>query len=236
MIRIRLAFGMLFLLGSLSGCLTLPPLKMTELESAQGAFVIDKTKPDNYPAVGIAEANIYSCRMGIRFIKRDRFAMPKPTVFGALLAKERPDIASHQVVLERFDVYQNYRLRALSGTRSMGGAVFAAVASSADNKNNKSVDLQNFSLKANPGDGRWNPGENQVGCDGRAEGEYYASEVNGGHDVIVTWLNFSVDDKSYSFRSAYQYQFDESASPTADEMVKKGIEMTVTAVASEISP
>lgn len=236
MIRSLYSFGMLLLLGTLSGCVTLPPIKVPGLDSVSGSFVIDQTKPDNYPAVGLAEGNIYSCRAGIRYIKGERFTPSKAATFGALLVKELPGITARRVVLERFEIYQNYRLRSLSGTRPMGGAVFAAVAGAADNKNNKSIDLPNFSLKANPGNGRWKPAENQVGCDGRAEGEYYASEVSGGHDVIVTWLNFTVDEKPYSFRSAFQYQFDESSSRTADDMVMKAIELTVAAVAAEISP
>ena len=235
MIRKLLVFVTLLVLGALSGCITLPAFQMSGLDAGKGSFVVDKTKPDSYPAVGIAEGNIYSCRAGIRFIKAERFVPPKAATFGALLAKELPEITFHRVVLERFDVYQNYRLRSLSGTRVMGGGVMAAVASAADHKNNKTMDLQNFSIKSNPGDGRWKPGENQVGCDGRGEGEYYASEVNGGHDVIVTWLNFSVDDKPYSFRSAYQYQFDESSSRTGDDKVMKAIELTVAATAAEIS-
>ena len=219
---------------SISACGTLPKLQMAELQGLDGSFVVDKTKPDSYPAVGLAEGNIYSCRAGIRFIKQERFDPPKAVTFGALLAKAKPELASHRVVLERFDVYQNQRLRTLSASGAAGGLILAAVASAADNKNNKAMDLENFSLKSNPGDGRWKPRENQVGCDGRKEGEYYASEVNRGHDVVVTWLEFTVDGTPYSFRSAYQYQFDDTSSRTADDKVFQAIDLTVTAVASEI--
>lgn len=224
----------LMLLLPVTGCVSLPPLAMSDLNAEDGSYVVDSTGKDRYPPFGAAEGNIYSCRAGIRHIGFERFVPPKAATFGALMVKARPEVASRRVVLEQFDVYQNYRLRSLSGTRAMGGAVFAAVAGAADKKNNKASDLENFSIRENPGEGRWKTGENQVGCDGRGEGEYYASEANGGHDVIVTWLKFTVDGTPYHFRSAYQYQFDESTSKTADDKVRVAIELTIASVASAL--
>lgn len=226
--------GLLFVLIMLSGCISFPPVKMEGLEAEKGVFVIDQTKPDSYPAFGLAQGNIYSCRAGIQHIDQKNLIPPKAIMFGALLSRDKPDIVSHQVVLEQFDIYRNYRLRSLSGTRSMGGAVFTAVAGAADQKNNKTLDLERFTIRSNPGDGRWKPDENQVGCDGRGEGEYYASEVNGGSDVIVIWLKFVVDGKPYSFRSAYQYHYDEAATPSAEDKIKEAIDMTIASIASKI--
>jgi hypothetical protein len=226
--------GLLLALIMLSGCISFPPVKMEGLEAEKGVFVIDHTKPDSYPGFGLAQGNIYSCRAGIQHIEQKNFIPPKAIMFGALLSRDKPDIVSHQVVLEQFDVYRNYRLRSLSDTRSMGGAIFTSVAGAADRKNNKALDLERFAIRSNPGDGRWKPDENQVGCDGRGEGEYYASEVNGGSDVIVIWLKFSVDDKPYSFRSAYQYHFDEAASTSGEDKIKEAIDMTIASIASKI--
>lgn len=38
------------------------------------------------------------------------------------------------------------------------------------------------------------------------EGIIFASLAAAGHDVIFTWLVFSVDGQPYAFRSFYQYQ------------------------------
>ena len=225
---------LLLALIMLSGCISFPPVKMEGLDAKTGAFVIDRTKPDSYPGFGLAQGNIYSCRAGIQHIGQKNLIPPKAIMFGALLSREKPEIVYHQVVLEQFDVYRNYRLRSLSGTRAMGGAIFTAVAGAADRKNNKELGLERFAIRSDPGDGRWKPDENQVGCDGRGEGEYYASEVNGGSDVIVIWLQFSIDDKPYSFRSAYQYHYDEAASLTGEDKIKEAIEMTITSIASKI--
>ncbi|HET9033308.1 MAG TPA: hypothetical protein VFN25_10425, partial [Dokdonella sp.] len=163
----------------------------------------------------------------VRSVPKTGLARPPPTQQTA--RKGRLNFLYAQ-----FDVYRNYRLRSLSGTRAMGGAIFTAVAGAADRKNSKALDLERFAIRSDPGDGRWNPDENQVGCDGRGEGEYYASEVNGGSDVVVIWLKFAVDDKLYSFRSAYQYHFDEAASLTGEDKIKEAIEMTIASIASKI--
>ncbi|MGB0134905.1 hypothetical protein, partial [Dokdonella sp.] len=114
---------MLLITLPLTGCVTFPPLKMSGVDATNGSFVEDRTKPDSYPGFGFAEGNIYSCRYGIRHIGQARYVPSKAVIFGALLVESRPEIATHRVVLDQFDVYQNYRLRSLSGTRSMGGAI-----------------------------------------------------------------------------------------------------------------
>ncbi len=73
---------------------------------------------------------------------------------------------------------------------------------------------------------------NMVGCDDRQEGEYDPSLISGGHDVIVSWLRFTVDGTEYHLRSFYQFQ------PEKPEDVNSAatlaVERTVEAVSSAI--
>ena len=219
----------------LGGCM---PKQIVHVEAAHAgsfSFVEDATGKDDYPATPIGEANIYSCRYGIHFYVKDEIVPPKADAFAELLAESKPAITTHKVRLTRFDIYRNWRLRLLSGAgRSMGGAVGYSIAGAADNANNPTTTLERFALQENPGDGRNGRTGNQIGCDGAGEGEYFASDVNGGRDVIVIWLEFDVDGRPYKFRSAYQFNYD--SVPANEKAVAEAIRETVAGVAGKISP
>jgi hypothetical protein len=76
------------------------------------------------------------------------------------------------------------------------------------------------------------PGENQVGCDNRHEGEYYPSEISGGHDVVVTWLKFTVDNQPYYFKTFYQFQPDGKDQIMAG--IREAVEMSINGIAPRI--
>lgn len=223
----------LIVLLSICGCAPKSMVKLPDHGRTDLHYVIDASHPDNYPAFMVGEGNIYSCRYGIHFYAADEFVPPKTRMFAELLATARPQLVEHKVELDRFDVYHNLRLRLLSfaGT-GLGGAVGHEIARNADEKNNPAVDLPPFVLVENPGNGRPDNHENQIGCDGAAEGEYYPSQVNGGSDVIVVWLNFKVDAKPYSYRSMYQFHFDSQGGEGI--AVITAIRTTIDAVASRI--
>lgn len=218
----------------LSGCAPKQVVHMDAPHAGSLSFLEDATGEDDYPSILAGEGNIYSCRYGIHFYVKDEFVPPKAAVFADLLAESKPAIATHKVRLTRMDVYRNWRLRLLSGAgKSMGGGVGYAIADSADKANNPTTTLDRFALTENPGDGRHGRTDNQIGCDGAGEGEYFASDVNGGRDVIVIWLEFDVDGRPYKFRSAYQFNYD--SVPGNDKAVAEAIRETVTAAAAKVS-
>jgi hypothetical protein len=227
----------LLILVVLSLCGCTPPgsiVKFEQQPQATGSYVSSAMQPDNYPSFPLGEGNIYSCRYGIHYYAADEFSPSKLQVFSALLASEKPAITSHKVELNRFDVYRNWRLRLLSRAgSSMGGALGYGIARNADEKNNPTASLPPFLIQEHPGNGRSNDQENQIGCDGKAEGEYYPSQVNGGSDVIVTWLSFTVDGKAYDFRSTYQFHFD--AEGGNDKAVRTAVTTTIKEAAAKIS-
>ena len=220
---------------SLGGCT--PPSSLVKFDQQAPAvpnYVTNATHADDYPAFPMGEGNIYSCRYGIHYYSAGEFSPSKLQVFSTLLAAEKPSIVSHEVELSRFDVYRNWRLRLLSKAgNGMGSALGSAIAQNADEKNNPTAALPPFSIEENPGNGRPDEHENQIGCDGKAEGEYYPSHVNGGSDVIVVWLRFKVDGKSYDFRSMYQFHFD--ADGGKDKAVTTAIASTIKEVAARVS-
>lgn len=213
-----------------------PPPKIIKMNSQPGqviASVTDATAKDSYPAFAIGEGNIYSCRCGIHHYDKSEFVPPKAQMFGEMLTKANPAAKEHAIVLEQFDVYLNWRLRLLSGAgKSQGGGLGMAVAGYADAQNNPTATLPPFTIQENPGNGRSDPNQNEIGCDGAGEGEYYPSQINGGSDVIVTWLKFSVDGKPYSYRSTYGFHFD--APGASEEAARKAIQLTIEAAAQRI--
>lgn len=94
--RVR-GLALMLALASLVGCVSLPELVMSDLGPVDGTYVIDESVPDRYPGVALAEGNIYSCRFGIAHIRRDRMRPPVADTFGALLAKEKPEIGRAHV-------------------------------------------------------------------------------------------------------------------------------------------
>lgn len=217
----------------LSGCATLQhPVAMTGLQRPALDYVVDESKPDDYPGFLAAEGNIYSCRYGIHYETPAEFHPPRAQMFADLLASSLPGITTHHVVLKRFDVYFNERLGRLNVAGGLiGGLVGAAIAQSGEiNKN--VFTFQKIIMVSNPLQVKHNPKEHQVGCDNAHEGEYYASEITGGNDVVVTWLSFDVDDLPYRFESYYQFQPDSTAKMSAG--ISEAMRMTIEGAASKV--
>jgi hypothetical protein len=189
-----------------AGCATVAhKVAVDDLAMPGKAYVEDRTAPDDYPGFMAAEGNIYSCRYGIHHQSVDEFAPPKKDIFAALLAKAVPGIVDQHVVLRRFDVYFNYRLKALdTAGKAIGGAVGHEI-SRVGEVNKDVFEFQKLLVDRNPEAVR-HPEENQVGCDREHGGEYYASEISGGHSVIVTWVKFEVDGHPIHVRTYYQFQ------------------------------
>jgi hypothetical protein len=217
----------------LVGCASLDhKVAMTNLQQPSSHFLVDETKPDDYPSFAAGEGNIYSCRYGIHYQSADEFDPPKAEIFAALLAEQLPSIVNHNVELERFDVFLNQRLKYLHMVgRGMGGAVGEAIASVG------TVNLNVYTFKKIQIDS--SPGtvvhleENMVGCDNAFEGEYYASEISGGHDVVVTWLKFRVDETTYHFKTYYQFQPADDVEATNG--VAEAIRMSIEGIAPKIA-
>lgn len=217
--------------AALGGCAVMDNhVSMGDVQAPAQAFVVDQTQPDDYPGFMSAEGNIYSCRYGIHFESADEISPPKAQLFAALLAKATPAITSHKVVLERFDVYYNHRLKALHGASAMGG-VAGSMAEGAAKQNKDVFTFDKLMIDTNP-DVERHPGENHVGCDDAHEGEYYPSEISGGHDVVVTWLKFTVDSRPYYFRTYYQYQ--PATKPEIAAGISEAIKMSINGIAPRI--
>jgi hypothetical protein len=222
---------------ALTGCAVMDnQVKMDNLQKPTASFLVDKSGPDSYPAFLAAEGNDLSCRYGIHHESAAEFTPPKAQVFASLLEQALPSIASHKVVLQQFDVYYNHRLKALHvlGSGGLGGVVGAsigAVNEGAAHQNSTVFTVDKVLIDTAPEVNR-HPGENQVGCDNRHEGEYYPSEISGGHDVIVTWMKFTVDERPYYFRSFYQ--FTPEGKPMVADGIKEALQMSVNGIAPKI--
>lgn len=198
--------GLVAAIAALPGCMPARPL-VVEVPDATGVEVVDRTTPDDYPGFAGAEGNIYSCRYGIRHVASTEFQPPRAQQLAAMFAANAPSTQGATVELERFDVYENYRLRGLHNAGQMiGGGIGAAISSTGDDTA-KYFRAENLLLERNPDAKAKGPdGENAVGCDHRGEGEYYASQMSGGHDVAVTWLRFRIGDRAFSYRVFHQFQ------------------------------
>ena len=233
----RLAITLVLSGIALTGCTVMDnQVKMDDLQKPSAAFLVDKTHPDSYPAFLAAEGNDLSCRYGIHHESAAEFSPQKSQLFAALLAQALPPIVSHKVVLEQFDVYYNHRLKTLHqlGSGGLGGALGAAIGSQnekAAHQNMSVFTVDKVLIDTDPEVNR-HPGENQVGCDNRHEGEYYPSEISGGHDVVVTWMKFTVDERPYYFRSFYQFT-PEGKVMIADG-IKEALQMSVNGIAPKI--
>lgn len=193
-----------------AGCTPARNMTLTGVPEPARAFVTDATPPDNYPGFGAAEGNIYSCRYGIALQRAEEFIPPKARMFEALLAAEWPELQSREVVLHRFDVYANRRLKLLSQAGGMiGGIIGGSISSAANRATGTQVFQERLVVHVDPDPAFVPDDENPIGCNGRGEGEYFASQVSAGHSVIVTWLRFDVDGAPYHFRTFYPHQEDE---------------------------
>lgn len=229
----KLAFG-IAVLSSLYGCAPSSQIMMSGLVTPRLRYVVDETKPDDYPSYMFGEGNIYSCRYGIHLESADEFHPPKAQMFASLLAQALPGVTSHQVVLKRFDVYYNRRTATLKSATVgiLGGAVGAAVVGSGSTGTNLST-FKKIILIRDPLTVKHSPDEHQVGCDNAHEGEYYASYITKGNNVVVTWLTFDVDAEPYRFESYYEFR------PSNKEEVAKGvseaIRMTIEGAAAQVA-
>ena len=196
-------------------------------------YVHDETGPDRYASVLAGELNIYSCRYGIHGYVRSELDLPKGETFARLLAEGKPAIVFHDVRLKRFDIYRNWRARLLTfAGAATGGAIVQGQARKIDAEHNPEAMQEAFSLQRDPGDGRGTRTENQIGCNGAGEGEYFPSEVTRNRDVVVIWLSFEVDGVPYRYRSMYQFQYTDL--PGNDKAVAEAIEATIREVAAEL--
>jgi hypothetical protein len=209
---------------------------LADLQQPSQPFVVDRTQPDSYPGFLGGEGNDLSCRYGIHHQSANEFSPPKAQLFAGLMTQALPSITSHKVVLERFDVYFNHRLHALHtlGAGGLGGTLGDAIREANERAAHQNITVFTFDkllIDTNPDVDR-HPGENQVGCDNRHEGEYYPSEISGGHDVVVTWLKFSVDGHPYDFRTYYQFQPEGKDNVIAG--IKDALQMSVQGIAPRI--
>jgi len=231
--------AILMVLGgiALAGCTVMDnQVKMDDLQKPSAPFLVDEATPDRYPAYLAAEGNDLSCRYGIHHESAAEFSPQKAQLFAALLAQALPSIVSHKVVLKQFDVYYNHRLRTLHalGSGGVGGFVGAAIGGQNEQAAHQNISVftvDKVLIDADPEVNR-HPGENQVGCDNRHEGEYYPSEISGGHDVVVTWMKFTVDERPYYFRSFYQFT-PEGKVMIADG-IKEALQMSINGIAPKI--
>ena len=222
-----------FLCLVLGACATVShKVTIAEPPGTDTEFVLDLTKPDSYPSFGLGQGNIYSCRYGIRMLLSNEFDPPKAKMFADLISSALPKIKGQQVKLQRFDVYINHRLKSLNGAGNVIGGALGAIISEAGRVNENVYTFQKLLVDTDPYTAR-NPNEHQVGCDDAHEGEFYASEISGGHTVVVIWLKFSIDDRAYNFRTFYQYQ--PANISEEDAGVSAAIQMTFPAVAERIS-
>lgn len=226
------SFG--FVLVLVQGCTAPTKVVFTDVQLDQRTFVKDVLRADKYPAFTAAEGNIYSCRYGIRLLASAGFTPTKAQIFSNLLEREIPAIVERDVVLERFDVYYNRRLRTLGefSRRSDMGAVATSIAGSAASQNQGVVTSHFFAIDVDPLTPR--DAGNQVGCENAHEGEYYASEVAGGQDVLVTWLGFTLDGARHLFRTFYQFKPENPARIDSD--AEAAIRMSIKALAEQLAP
>lgn len=190
-----------------SACTVGPDVSIKEVPASYRSTIQNNMSADDYPSFMAGAGNIYTCRYGINFLASDKFTPPKEHVFAAYLTKHRPDVNLSQVKLKRFDLYHNQRLELLdkAGSSVIGGAVGAAISANALSHQTGFSDkkLRLYDLTQS---GYTVAGENAVGCDGRREGEYYASRVTGGSNVIVSWFDFEYAGKQHSYRTTFEFQ------------------------------
>ncbi|GGD37226.1 hypothetical protein SAMN06296058_2791 [Pseudoxanthomonas indica] len=215
---------------ALTGCANLQRnVAMHDLANAPGGFVVDGTGPDDYPAFLAGEGLISSCRYAVHHLGREEYQPTKARMFEALLARKLPEAVDHRVTLERFDVYHNGHARVklvVNNFMAMqyGGWYFPPQQDPANER---------VRLQANPEIPKREP-DYIIGCWDNQEGGYDRRGVAQGHDVIVTWVGFRIDDTPYLFKSDYQFV----AKTRADLSlaIERAIRSTMRRIAAEIRP
>jgi hypothetical protein len=212
------------------GCKVTPPVKIEGLE-VNKPYLIDSSKELDYPGFMAGAGNIYSCRYGIYYKRSDEFTPTKDIVFSGLLSKYLPNIETHKVELFRFDVFYNKRLKQLQAASYMGG-IAGMMAADAAKRGFYGFMTEDLLVDSVPETYPLKTDEISVGCDDHNEGEYFPSRVSGGHDVVVIWLKFEIDEKPYHFRTLYEFQ------PSTEEAIQNGIgkaiESSIARIASKI--
>lgn len=217
-----------------SGCATLNHTAKFDVGDAPTAYVADKTGPDDYPGFMVAEGNIYSCRYGIHHLSQAEFQPPKPQMFAALLTRHLADADRHQVVLERFDVYYNRRLKLLHQAGQGLGGIIGGVISDAGKQNWNVFSFKDLIVDTDPMKPK-PENVHLVGCDDKHEGEFDPTQISAGHDVVITWLRFSFDEKPVQLRTFYQFQPDPaSQGPSIDKAIETAIERSIEAAAAQV--
>ncbi len=221
-----------------TGCAGLShTVKYDKLDPTPASYVVDETKPDSYPGFMAAEGNIYSCRYGIHHQSQEEFDPPKAEVFAKLLAKSVPGVTSRKVALQRFDVYYNHRSKALAtGTAAAGGAVGGAIGASIQSSGAAAAaaggtfTFQRLIIDPDPLR-KQDPNEHWIGCDDEHEGEFSPKTVGGG-DVVVTWVQFTVDGAPYHFRSFFPLQPEKAGDVEAG--IASAVSLTIEGIAPRI--
>lgn len=219
--------GLLIIL-SITGCSLAPPVKLEGLTPSKH-FVTNHLDVMDYPGFMAGAGNIYSCRYGIDYIEPDGFSPSRLDIFESLLTKYSPKIEQHKVTLTQFDVYYNRRLKLLNAAApALGGGIASDIARRTAERGHYGFMYKNFLIDT-PQTFPMKTEEVVVGCDNANEGEYYPSRVSGGHDVVVSWFAFTVNDQSYNFRTLYQFQ------PESREDIQKGIAKAIDKSLGEIA-
>jgi len=135
--------------------------------------------------------------------------------------------------LQQFDVYYNRRLKLLDAFGKTFGGVAGSIALDASERGKYGFMDKNLLIDSVPETFPFITEETVVGCDDANEGEYYPSRVTGGHDVIVVWLKFKIDNKQYHFRTLYQFQPEDSNDVLKN--ISIGIEKSIKGIVERIS-
>ncbi|WP_152982485.1 hypothetical protein [Stenotrophomonas humi] len=181
-------------------------LVVPNLAQPAAPFVVDATTQDEKRAFLAAEGNIYSCWYGIHQLSQKEFTPPKAKMFESMLAGAVPEVVTHRVVLERFDVFHNVQGNLSRSARTAASAVLY-------------MNPANYIVRVDPSESFWferdpyaRRGGRAVGCMEGEDGSYFERDVITGHAVIVVWVKFRVDDVPFAFKSYYQHQAIDKAS------------------------
>ena len=207
------------------------------VEAPKESYVENHLQKDNYPGFLAAEGNIYSCRYGIHFMSHSELPHPKDVIFASMFAKYHPEITKHKIKLHRFDIYYNWRIRALKNAApavgaAVGGVLGSTIQSSIDGYANTlhgSYVYEDLLVEVNPEKMEVKDEDKFVGCRKRDEGEYLAGVVSKGHDVVVSRFKFELDGTEYSFKTYHQTNWG-----TINDAVNRALRMSFKAMGERL--
>ena len=134
-------------------------------------------------------------------------------------------------------MYHNNRLALLdlAGTSVIGGVVGSIISDRArQNQTGFSrTKLHAYDLNKI---GYTVAGENAVGCDGKNEGEYYASKITGGSSVIVSWFDFDYKGNNYRYRTTFEVEAEGKKTSKSDvqNAVQTALESSISNIAAQL--